>query len=179
MVGTTDALKTSGGKTSMNQLREIHTCAFVSYPYERVSEVLRRDPVGLIQRANVHAVSRARELVSTLPESLGGVEVDQEFIVELTSVAEETEVMLGPRTRLCLSWRASRHPHLLPTMDATLDVLTLGPREAQLDFVGKYRPAHGMVGAAVDKAIGHRILDAAAHRFVESIAERLRMDARE
>jgi len=163
----------------MNQLREIHTCAFVNHPYERVTEVLRRDPLGLIQHANVHAVARGRELVSTLRENLGGVEVDREFIVELTSVAEETEVMLGPRTRLRLSWRASQHPHLFPTMDATLDVLTLGPREAQLDFVGKYRPAHGVVGAAVDKVIGHRILEAAAHRFVESIAERLRIESAE
>jgi hypothetical protein len=163
----------------MNQLREIRTCAFVNHPYERVSEALRRDPVGLIQRANVHAVARARELVGSLRDGLGGVEVDQEFVVELTSVAEETEVMLGPRTRLCLSWRASQHPHLFPTMDATLDVLTLGPNEAQLDFLGKYRPAHGMVGAALDKAIGHRIMDASVHRFVESIAERLRIDAKE
>ena len=163
----------------MNQLREIHTCAFVNHPYERVSEVLRRDPVGLIQRANVHAVARGRELIGALRESLGGVEVDREFVVELKSIAEEKEVMLGPRTRLCLSWRASHHPHLLPTMDGTLDVLTLGPNEAQLDFVGSYRPAHGMVGVAVDKTIGHRILDAAVHRFVESIAERLRVDAKE
>ena len=162
----------------MNQLREIHTYAFVNHPYERVSEVLRRDPVGLIQHATTHAVARGRELVGGLRESLGGVEVDGEFIVEMTSIAEETEVMLGPRTRLSLSWRASHHPHLFPTMDATLDLLTLGPREAQLDFLGKYRPAHGMVGAAVDKALGHRILEASAHRFVESIAERLRIDSR-
>jgi hypothetical protein len=160
----------------MNQLRDIHTYAFVNYPYERVSEVLRRDPLGLIQRANVHAVARARELVGSLRESLGGVEVDGEFLVELTSVAEETEVMFGPRTRLGLSWRASHHPHVFPPMDATLDLLTLGPRESQLDFMGDYRPLHGIVGAAVDKVLGYRIVAAAAHRFVESIAERLRID---
>jgi hypothetical protein len=157
----------------MNQLHEIHTSAFVNHPYERVSEVVRNDPVGLIQRANVHAVSRAHELIGTPGENHGGVEVDGEFVVELTSIEEETEVRLGPRTRLCLTWRPSHHPHLLPTMDATLDVMTLGPREAQLDFVGKYH-LHGILGVAVDETVGHRMLDAAAHHFVESIAERLR-----
>jgi hypothetical protein len=158
----------------MNQLREVHTYAFVNHPYERVSQVLRRDPMGLIQRASDGAATRARAIVATLREGLGEVEIDREFVVELTSVTEEADGLLGPRTRLCLLWRASHHPELLPTMDATLDLLTLGPDEAQLDFVGKYRPPHGMVGAAVDKVIGHRILDAAAHRFVEGVAEGLR-----
>jgi len=161
----------------MNQLRELHTYAFVSQPYERLSAVLRRDPMGLIQRATDSAAARARALATTLRESLGAVEVDQEFVVVLTSIEEEADGMLGPRTRLTLAWRASHHPELLPTMEATLDLLTLGPDEAQLDFVGKYRPAHGMVGAVVDKIAGHRIMDAAVHRFVEHIAERLRVDA--
>jgi hypothetical protein len=139
----------------MNQLREVHTCAFVKHPYERLSAVIRHDPSGLIHR----------------------VELDPEFVVELRAVEQEADGMLGPRTRLCLAFSASHHPELLPALDATLDLLTLGPAEAQLDFVGKYRPPHGIVGAVVDRVIGHRIVDAAVHRFVEHVAESLRVDA--
>lgn len=161
----------------MNQLREIHTSAFVNHPYETLNEVVRRDPLGLLHRATDRALDGDRVSATTPADHPGTVELDRELTVELTSIVEEPDGMLGPRTRFSLEFRASHHPELLSTMEATLDLLTLGPREAQLDFVGKYRPPYGVVGAAVDRVIGHRILDAAAHRFVESIAELLRVDA--
>jgi hypothetical protein len=159
----------------MNQLREIHTSAFLNHPYEALNDVVRRDPLGLLHRATDHAEEGERASATT--DHPATVELDRELTVELTSIVEEPDGMLGPRTRFSLEFRASHHPELLSTMEATLDLLTLGPSEAQLDFVGKYRPRYGVVGAAVDRVIGHRLLDAAAHRFVESIAERLRVDA--
>jgi hypothetical protein len=61
-------------------------------------------------------------------------------------------------------------------MEATLDLYALGPGETQLDFQGEYQPPLGAVGAAIDAVIGHRIAEAAIHRFVAEIAERLRVD---
>jgi hypothetical protein len=95
----------------------------------------------------------------------------------VTAFEEEPAAPLGPRTRLRLSWQAAKHVDLFPTMSATLDVYALGPQETQLDFQGEYRPPLGVVGAVIDAVIGHRVAEAAVHRFVEEIAERLRVDA--
>jgi hypothetical protein len=156
----------------MTQLRDIHTCAFVNHPYDRVRELLRGDPVGILQRATHSATVRARALVATMHAQLGPVQIDEKVLVEVTSMTDDPPGQLGPCTRLSLSWRASSGPDLFP-MEATLDLMTLGPREAQLDFRGTYRPRLGALGATIDKVIGHRIMEAAVRRFVEDIAERL------
>ena len=162
----------------MNQIRDVHDCAFVNHPYDRVSQILRSNPMVFLEAATDGAAIRARALVASTHPSLGEVAIDRQFVVELTSIAEETG-LLGPRTRLSLLWKAETHPHLLPTMVATLDLLTLGPVEAQLDFVGEYRPPHGVLGAAIDRVIGYRIVDAAVHTFLEGMAGRLRVAATE
>jgi hypothetical protein len=62
-------------------------------------------------------------------------------------------------------------------MTATLDVYALGPGETQVDFHGEYVPPLGVVGTAIDALVGHRIAQATVHRFVQEVAERLRLDA--
>jgi hypothetical protein len=156
--------------------QEVRVYEYVNRPYERVSETLRLDAVGVFQRATASATARARALVSTMRATLGPVELGADVLVRVTSVEAEPDAPLGPRTRLRLSWQATKHPELFPTMDATLDVYALGPNETQVDFHGVYVPPLGLFGAAVDAAVGHRIAQAAVHRFVEEIAERLRVD---
>jgi hypothetical protein len=156
--------------------QEVRVYEYVNRPYERVSEMLRLDAIGVFQRATASATARARALVSTMRASVGPVELGADVVVKVTSVEEERDAPLGPRTRLRLSWQATKHAELFPTMDATLDVYALAPNETQVDFHGRYVPPLGLFGAAVDAAIGHRIAQAAVHRFVEEIAERLRVD---
>ena len=160
----------------MSSAHEVRAYAYVNRPYSRVSAALKVDAQGVFQRATSTAATRARSLVSTLRTSLGPVELGADVVVRIASADEEGDGPLGPRTRLLLSWQASQHPELFPTMDATLDVYSLGPEETQVDFHGTYRPPLGIVGAAIDAVIGHRVAEAAVHRFVEETAERLRVD---
>jgi hypothetical protein len=155
---------------------EVRAYEYVNRPYDRVSEVLRLDAVGVFQRATASATSRARALVSTLRANVGPVELGADVVVRVSSVEVESSAPHGPRTRLRLAWKAAEHPDLFPTMDATLDVYALGPTETQVDFHGEYNPPGGAMGAAFDAVVGRRIADAAARRFVEEIAERLRVD---
>jgi hypothetical protein len=160
----------------MSSSPEVRAYAYVNHPYERVTEALKLDAIGVFQRATASATVRARALVSTLRTSVGPLELGADVEVRVTSVEEDRGGSLGPRTRLRLAWQASRRPEVFPTMDATLDVYALGPHETQVDFYGKYLPPLGIVGAAIDAAIGHRVAEAAVHRFVEEIAERLRIE---
>jgi hypothetical protein len=143
-----------------------------------VSEVLRLDAVGVFQRATASATARARAIVSTLRTSVGPVELGADVVVRVLSAEEDRAAPQGPRTRLRLAWQAASHPELFPTMGATLDVYALGPNETQVDFHGEYHPPLGVVGAVLDAVLGKRVAEAAVHRFVEEIAERLRVDVR-
>jgi hypothetical protein len=161
----------------MSTAHEIQAYEYVNRPYEAVGAVLRLDPLGIFQRATVSASVRAEALATTLRANVGPVEFGADAVVEVTSVEEGPHAPLGPRTRLGLTWHASKRPELFPTMMATLDVYALGPEETQVDFHGSYRPPLGVVGAAVDALVGHRIAQATVHRFVKEITERLRVDA--
>jgi hypothetical protein len=57
---------------------------------------------------------------------------------------------------------------------AELSLYPLGPDETQLDLDCEYRPPGGALGRAADAMVGHRIAEAALHRFVEELASRLR-----
>jgi hypothetical protein len=156
---------------------QVHAYEYVNRPYEGVGEVLRLDPMGIFQRATVSASVRAEALATTLRANVGPVEFGANAVVEVTSVEEGPHAPLGPRTRLGLTWHASKRPELFPTMTATLDVYALGPGETQVDFHGEYVPPLGVVGTAIDALVGHRIAQATVHRFVQEVAERLRLDA--
>src|SRR6185312_15822811 len=93
----------------MSIAHEVRGYDYVNRPYERVSEALRLDAIGVFQRATASATARARALVSTMRANVGPLEL-------------------------------------------------------------------GVVGAVFDAVIGRRVADAAVHRFVEEIAERLRVD---
>jgi len=161
----------------MSSPQEVRSYAYVTRPYPQVRDVLRADAVGVFQRATASATERARSLVSTLRASFGPVELGANVVVQITAIDEERSTPLGPATRLHLTWKASNRPELFPTMDATLDVYALAPEETQVDFHGKYRPPLGVVGAALDAVVGHRVAEAVVHRFVEDVTERLRVDS--
>jgi hypothetical protein len=72
-----------------------------------------------------------------------------------------------------IEWNAETSSALFPTMRATLVAYPLGPAETQLDLRGEYDPPGGVVGAAADWLVGHRIAEASVHRFLDEVADRL------
>lgn len=159
----------------MDESRQVRAYAYVNRRYELVAEMLRLDAVGVFQRATASATARARSLVSTMRANIGPIEIGADVVLRVRGI-EESAGPLGPTTRLSLSWQASRGAEIFPTMEATLAVYALAPGETQLDFTGQYRPPLGALGAAIDAVLGHRIAEATVHRFVEEVAERLRVD---
>ncbi len=154
---------------------EIRVYDYVNQPYEQVRAALEKDAAAVFQSATNNAISRARGVVSQLRVDLGFVAIESDINVSVAAVEESSSEFISTRgTRLQLEWRAASMPVLFPVMKAELAVYPLTATETQLDFSGVYEPPLGIVGKAVDAAIGYRIAQASVHRFINDVALYLR-----
>ena len=163
----------------VSEPRKLRCYEYVNRPYERVRALLHERGPDVFQRATSSATARADSLLSTLRVSAGGLEVGVDVrIHQRGSRDEEWMPGLSPVTRIDLAWEAAKATALFPTMEAQLSLWPLFASETQLEITGSYRPPLGLVGNAVDAMIGHRVAEAAVHRFLEDVAEHLRRELR-
>jgi len=160
----------------MSEPRELHCYKYVNVGYETVRDALRRDAVGLFQRATASATSRAHELASTLRVAVGALEIGADVKIAVRAVNDKVSALGDRRTELEIAWTAASAAGLFPSMEATLSVYPLSAQETQIDLHGRYRPPLGVVGDALDALVGHRIAEASVLRFVEDIAGRINIE---
>jgi len=159
----------------MSEPTKLRCYAYLDRPYERVRELLRRQPLDLLQRATHSASARANSLAASLKVAVAGVEIGVVARTYLHRVKEDEAIAgLPPVTCLEFGWEASRTPAFFPAMRAELSVWPLTSTETQLEITGEYRPPLGVVGDALDAALGHRVAEAVVHRFLEDIVEEIR-----
>jgi hypothetical protein len=155
--------------------REIRCFDYVNHPYEQVRDALIKDAPAIFQAATKAATSRAQSVASELRVSIGGIGVATDISISVTKIEEKVlEGLETTATRLNLEWEAANMPSLFPFMKAELDIYALTATESQLDFFGIYEPPLGAMGKALNAMMGHRIADAAVHRFVGDVAGYLR-----
>jgi hypothetical protein len=161
----------------MSEPRKLRCYQYVNRPHERVRDLLRQQPLALLQRATNSAAARATSLAANLKVAVAGVEIGVDVRTYLHRVREDAGVAgLSPVTVLEIGWEASRSPSLFPTMRAELSAWPLSSTETQLEITGDYRPPLGLVGNALDAAVGHRVAEAVVHRFLEDIVEEIRRE---
>ncbi|MDX1494894.1 MAG: hypothetical protein R3253_12575 [Longimicrobiales bacterium] len=159
----------------MSKGRPIRAYDYVNHPYDAVRETLHDDARGLFVEATRAAASRASSVAAGLHVNIGGLEVGAEIAITVFQVQDVEKGPLDrPATRVELEWEAASSPGLFPLMNGQLWAYALSSTETQLDFDGVYEPPLGLVGAAVDAAVGHRIAEASVHRFVTDVATHLR-----
>jgi hypothetical protein len=158
----------------MGKGREIRCYDYVNHPYERVSDVLRRNALSVFQSATKAAASRAESVAAELHVDIGGVGVKTDINIAVKSVQENSEAPSSPATRLVLEWEAATMPRLFPLMKGELAIYPLTSTETQLDFSGIYEPPFGALGKTVNAIAGHRIAEASVHRFIDDVAAYLR-----
>ncbi len=144
----------------------------VAVPYDDAIELLAADAGELLQAATDETVEHAREVVTRLEVPIAGFEIGRDVTIEVG----EFEPVAILRARVPISWHATEQASLFPYVEAHLELssVTLEPPVTKVSLVGSYEPPFGLLGAAGDVAGGHRIAEAAADRFVELVAERLR-----
>jgi hypothetical protein len=147
---------------------------YVNHSYERVCEALRRDATGIFRRATTKAATRASVIGAQLHVQIGMLDVATDVGIEV-GAPYEAPSPTGPRvTAFPLSWQSASRPGLFPHMNARLLVFPLSATETQLELEGSYEPPLGLLGAAVDALVGHRVAEACVLSFVQDIAALLR-----
>lgn len=97
-----------------------------------------------------------------------GFRVGKDVLVSVgESRREET------KTFLPIDVQATHPASLFPHLQADLELARLGPGMTQLTLRGSYRPPLGLVGEAIDRALLHRVAEAAVKDFVEQLGARL------
>lgn len=162
----------------MSEPRKLRCYQYVNRPYEQVCALLRHQPLDLLQRATTSAAVRAGALAANLRVAIGGIEVGVDVRPYVQRIREEKGVAgLSPVTVLELGWEANRAPGLFPSMQhLELSAWPLSSTETQLEITGEYRAPLGVVGQAMDAAIGHRIAEASVHSFLEDVVEQMKRD---
>ena len=75
---------------------------------------------------------------------------------------------------LAIRWEATGPGGgLFPVLDADLTVVSAGERVTILALAGAYRPPLGAMGAALDRAILHRVASATIRAFLAQVARRI------
>ena len=161
----------------MNERNLIRVYDYVNRPYAIVRQRLPEDAIGVFRNATKQAAQRANTLASELHVSIAGIEVGTDIAITVKSVETVKKTVRSPEsTRIELEWEASKMPRLFPLMRADLLIYPLTSTETQLDLAGNYEPPLGIVGSALDAAVGHRIAEASVHQLISDVVAYLRTE---
>lgn len=161
----------------MSKSRSIHFYDYVNHPYEAVQEALRLNTLAVFQNATKTAAKRAKDVSSELYMNIGGIEVGTDISISVQNFeTRPKEITSPPKTIIELEWAASKRPGLFPVMKAELALYPLTATETQLDLLGNYEVPLGKLGEALDSVVGHRIVEATVHRFINDVAAYLRTE---
>jgi hypothetical protein len=151
--------------------------AYVDRPYEGVRRLLRERALDVFRCATRSAAARANALGETLYVGTAGISVGVDIDIEIRTSWDEAGVAgLSPVTLVNILWKAAHGPSFFPSMAAELSVWPMTHTETQLTLEGTYRPPLGPLGSVVNAAVGHRIVEAAVHRFLDDVARELRAE---
>jgi hypothetical protein len=155
---------------------EVNYYGYVERPYASVRTLLLRDPEQLLQRATASGARRAEGVYAEIRTG-GALKMSMDVAVHVDR-AYDGEPVDGQAeltsTHLDLSWKAASAPALFPLMHAKLSAWPVTPMETQISIEGHYEPPLGLVGAAVDAVIGHRLAQASVQRFLDDVVEYVR-----
>ncbi len=161
----------------MSASHRLRFYGYVDRPYEAVRSLLRSRADEVLQRATNTASVRAKGIVARLQVGAAGIDVGVDVRIEVRPAPEERGVAgLPPITHVGITWKANEEAALFPSMSADLAVSPMTFAETRVEFEGTYRPPLAIAGQAVDAVVGHRVAEAAVHRFVNDVIEEIRRE---
>jgi hypothetical protein len=155
--------------------RQLYLFEYVNAAFDDIVQVLAEQGPALFQEATDSAVDRADKVRTELVVDLGAFEVGRDVMIDV-GVFEPVEVT---RAKIHLRWCAAQSKALFPSLSADLEVAALSfhPPLTQVTIAGHYDPPMGLLGAAGDAMFGHRLAEAALHRFLDMTVDRLEKEA--
>ncbi|HLF69961.1 MAG TPA: hypothetical protein VI541_03275 [Actinomycetota bacterium] len=139
----------------------------VAGPFEKARAIFEDHPQRWLPAYLEKAFDRGDALRVTV--GIGdGFRLSKDLLVSIGEIRKDEG-----KVSLPLDVKASGEARLFPHLWADLELARLGEGLAQLTLRGSYKPPLGWVGQMLDRALLHRIAEAAVKDFVEQIAGRL------
>lgn len=134
-------------------------------PADDVERALSRDPRRWIPRLAEQANFKGDRLLAEV--GFGeAIRLRRKVIVEIGKPIHASSKSFFP-----LRWTASGHAGLFPSLDADIEVASLGSDRAQLAISARYVPPLGAVGRTIDRALLSRVAEATVKDFLDRVAE--------
>ncbi len=136
----------------------------LSLPFEEVEEGLLAAPEMWLPGVAREAEDRGEQLLGEV-----GFSFDDD-----RRLGKEVHIELGPPHRMpgkTLPWKATGPERLFPSLEADLEIATLGRSRTQLSISARYRPPLGVVGKALDRVLLHRVAEATIKDFLDRVGE--------
>jgi hypothetical protein len=132
-------------------------------PTERVEPALLESPSSWLPALVDGAVERAEPLLAEVGVGSNGLRVAKRVVVRLGQ-----PIKFPSKLSLPMTWEPGGR--LLPTLNAELEVASLGRARTQLAISGRYDPPLGTVGRTVDRLALHRVAEATIKDFLDRVA---------
>jgi len=132
-------------------------------PTERVEPALLESPSSWLPALVDGAVERAEPLLAEVGVGSNGLRVAKRVVVRLGQ-----PIKFPSKLSLPMTWEPGGR--LLPTLNAELEVASLGRARTQLAISGRYDPPLGTVGRTVGRLALHRVAEATIKDFLDRVA---------
>jgi hypothetical protein len=132
----------------------------------QVEESLLASPPGWLAAIAGEAQARGDELLTAVGVGPLGPRLGRRVAIELGD-----PVRFPSMTSLPLTWEPIGLEGLLPRLDATIEVGSLGQDRTQLAISARYRPPLGVVGRAIDLVLLHRVAEATLKDFLDRLGQ--------
>jgi hypothetical protein len=133
-------------------------------PVAVVEQALVDASAGWLAAVAGEAQARGDELLTAVGVGPLGPRVGRRVAIELGD-----PVRFPSMTSLPLTWEPIGLEGLLPRLDATIEVGSLGQDRTQLAISARYRPPLGVVGRAIDRVLLHRVAEATLKDFLDRL----------
>jgi hypothetical protein len=110
------------------------------------------------------AQARGDQLLTAVGVGPLGPRLGRRVVIELGEPVRFPSVTSVP-----LTWEPVGLESLLPRLDATIEIGSLGEDRTQLAISARYRPPLGVVGRAVDRVLLHRVAEATLKDFLDRL----------
>lgn len=144
----------------------VHYYTLVPRPFDEAARAVARDPDALFAPAG--GIAGAGVLVTMPVGEIPGITPCKEARV-WTGVSRVDEQRASVPIRIVPTGPRA----LFPQLEAELELAPVGAGTTQMTLHGSYRPPLGWVGEAFDRALLHRLAEAALKSLVDQVAVRL------
>jgi carbon monoxide dehydrogenase subunit G len=145
----------------------VYYFTYIGRPYEALAPALSNGASQWLP-GMVQSVYEAGEALRATVTVGNGIPLSKDVLVRVAQSQPGADHVVVP-----IRVTAAGPSSLFPRLEADVELAAVGADLSQLTLRGSYKPPLGAVGALIDRALLHRVAEAAVKDLVDQIARRL------